>query len=308
MQTLSPHGSFYGGRKLFRRFAFSVSVGLLLGSLAGCGDQCPADTPTDAGVGDAGDAATRECIVPEVSCGPGEIAEYGLCFPNTDETVVTAGTFDMGAPSGTEFPAHAVTLSEFTIDVTEVTNERFKACVDAGCCDPPSYDGSYTGREPYYGNPQYAQYPVIFVTWDQARQYCEGLEKRLPTEAEWEYAARGDDGRTYPWGSGPPDDSLANFDSAQNGDTEAVGDYPDGASPFGALDMAGNIWEWVADWYDVDYYGSSPGTDPTGPESGVFRGARGGSFGSGATTLYSFYRMSYLPNESFGNLGFRCAR
>jgi formylglycine-generating enzyme required for sulfatase activity len=279
-----------------------------MGGLVGCKDDCPSGTAVDAGTLDAGDAGPRECVIPDVSCASGEHAEYGLCILDSDEAVVTAGTFDMGAPSGSEFPEHAVTLQEFRIDVTEITNERFMACVDAGCCDPLSYDGSYTGREPYYGNLQYAQYPVIFVTWDQARQYCECLGKSLPTEAEWEYAARGSDGRLYPWGSDPPDSSLANFDMAQDGDTEAVGDYPDGASPFGVVDMAGNVWEWVADWYDVDYYLSSPSTDPPGPESGVFRVARGGSFGSGATTLYSFYRSSYLPTESFSNLGFRCAR
>jgi len=215
----------------------------------------------------------------------------------------------MGAPSGSDFvPLHSVSVSAFKLDKYEVTNARFQLCVDAGCCDPPRYDGSYTGREPYYGNAAFGFWPVVFVSWDQAKQYCEGAGKRLPTEAEWEYAARGDDGRLFPWGSNTPDGSLANFGGARDGDTAQVGSYAAGASPFGVDDMAGNVWEWVADWYDPGYYGASPAADPKGPDSGLAKVARGGSFGSDATTLYSFYRGVYLPEDSYANLGFRCAR
>ena len=271
---------------------------------AGCKDSTPCPAANDGGT-DGG----RVCVVPPATCNAGEHAEYGTCFTDEEEIAIPAGTFQMGAPSGTEFvPQHGVTLADFRLDRYEVSNVRFQLCVEAGCCDPPRYDGSYTGREPYFANPDYSFFPVVFVSWDQARQYCEGAGKRLPTEAEWEYAARGDDGRLYPWGSDAPDSSRANYGGARDGDTKQVGSYAAGASPFGVDDMAGNVWEWVADWYDPNYYGSSPASDPAGPDLGLAKVARGGSFGSDATTLYTFYRGSYLPEESFANLGFRCAR
>jgi len=275
--------------------------------LAVCAAGCKESKPCPAG-DDGGTDGGRACVVPTVTCNAGEHAEFGVCFTDAEEIVIPAGTYQMGAPSGTEFPQHGVTLSEFRIDRYEVTNARFQLCVEVGCCDPPRYDGSYTGREPYYGNPDFSFFPVVFVGWEQARQYCEGAGKRLPTEAEWEFAARGDDGRLYPWGSTSPDGSLANFGRGRDGDTVQVGSYPGGASPFGVDDMAGNVWEWVADWHDAGYYTSSPSSDPKGPESGVTRVVRGGSFGSDPTALYSFYRGTYLPTESYGNVGFRCVR
>jgi formylglycine-generating enzyme required for sulfatase activity len=289
-------------RVVERSLLWAACAVLLVG--AGCKESsCP--TATDAGT----DGGARVCVVPPATCNAGEHAEFGVCFTDEEEIEIAGGTFQMGAPSGTDFvPQHDVTLSAFKLDKYEVTNGRFKLCVDTGCCDPPRYDGSYTGREPYFGNDSFGFFPVVFVSWDQARQYCEGAGKRLPTEAEWEYAARGDDGRLYPWGSDTPDHSRANFGGARDGDTLQVGSFPSGDSAFGVADMAGNVWEWVADWYDPNYYGSSPANDPPGPEAGNAKVARGGSFGSDATTLYSFYRGVYLPEESFANLGFRCAR
>jgi eukaryotic-like serine/threonine-protein kinase len=293
------------GRRLVGfRCSWWIAVAILAATAgAGCKDSTPCPT-----VNDGGTDGARACVVPPATCNPGEHAEYGYCFSDSEEIAIPAGTFQMGAPSGTDFPQHGVTLAEFRIDRDEVTNGRYQLCVEAGCCDPPRYNGSYTGREPYYGNADFGFFPVVFVSWDQARQYCEGAGKRLPTEAEWEFAARGDDGRLYPWGSTGPDGSRANFGRGRDGDTNQVGSYAGGASPFGVDDMAGNVWEWVADWYDVGYYAVSPSADPKGPESGVTRVVRGGSFGSDATTLYSFYRGSYLPTEAYGNLGFRCAR
>jgi formylglycine-generating enzyme required for sulfatase activity len=282
--------------------------------LAGCSDGnggCPAfdggvDTPADHG-GDVEPDVPPVCTPPTVECADGTHAVYGLCVPDTDDLSVAAGTFDMGVSGGVDVPLHSVTLSAFFLDRTEVTNAQYQACVDAGCCARPTYDGSYSGREPYFGNLRYGSYPVVFVTWEQARQYCEGLGKRLPTEAQWEFAARGADGRTYPWGSATPTAANAQFGQGLDGDTAAVGMHTAGISPAGAEDMAGNVWEWVADWYSATYYTASPGTDPAGPADGIARVVRGGSFGSTAEQLFSYYRMWFLPSESYSNVGFRCA-
>jgi formylglycine-generating enzyme required for sulfatase activity len=284
----------------------------LVGAAAsGCDQDCP-NPSVDCGVGD-GDAdgdiesdgdTPRVCVIPEVECADDEHAEYGLCVDDGEELTVPATTFEMG----NSVNAHNVTLSEFAIDRFEVTNERFRACVESGCCRPPHYDGSYSGRQPYYGNGDFDDFPVVFVTWDQAQEYCEGLGKQLPTEAQWELAARGDDGRLYPWGNDAPRDDHANFADVRKGDTEEVGEFEDGASPYGLDDMAGNVWEWVADWYQDDYYDDSPDEDPQGPEDGFTRVARGGSFLSSATDVSTFNRHHFVPTDAYSNVGFRCVR
>jgi len=279
-----------------------LSLLLVVLAASRCSDDAGGGPPLDGG----SDAPV--CTPPEVECDSGEYGAYGLCIPDTEELTVAAGSFEMGAPGGPDFPAHDVTLSEFAIDRTEVTNAQYAACVDAACCTPPAYDGSYSGRQPYFGNAEYADYPVIFVSWEQARQYCEGIGKRLPSEAEWEYAARGHDGRPYPWGTHPPTLDRANFDAPWLGDTDEVGTHAAGGSAFDAEDMAGNVWEWVNDWYGATYYADGPEEDPTGPETGDMRVVRGGSFASTETELLSYYRSMFMPNESYSNVGFRCAR
>ncbi len=184
----------------------------------------------------------------------------------------------MGSEEGDEDeqPVHEVTLDAFWIDRTEVTNAQFAGCVADGACQPPSETSSST-RDPYYGNDEFADYPVIYVSWNDASEFCEWAGGRLPTEAEWEYAARGPESFTYPWGNNGPSTSLLNFDT-NVGDTSEVGSYPDGASWVGALDMAGNVWEWVNDWYDSGYYQNSPGENPRvrlQASTGCCAGARG---------------------------------
>src|SRR5690606_19387879 len=142
---------------------------------------------------------------------------------------------------------HTVYLDAYWIDQTEVTNALFAKCVEDGDCTPPVQSVSSAGL-PYYGNPRYDNFPVMRVNWYQANAYCQWADRRLPTEAEWEKAARGTDGRTYPWGNETLNSNLLNHNYSV-GDTTEVGSYPAGASVYGALDMAGNVGEWVNDWY-----------------------------------------------------------
>jgi formylglycine-generating enzyme required for sulfatase activity len=186
-----------------------------------------------------------------------------------------------------------------------VSNRVFRACVDCAACTPPSRDGSFSGREPYYGNPEFDDYPVIYVTWEQAAAFCTGLGKRLPTEAEWEFMARGVEGRLYPWGSANPKWELVNANYYM-GDTTKVTDQAAGATPEGVLNLAGNVWDWVFDVYQADYYANSPSKDPKGPEEGFFRVVRGGSFGSPLTQVKGHVRNEMFALDSYSNVGFRC--
>ena len=220
---------------------------------------------------------------------------------------VPAGRFIMGSNDGEndERPAHEVYLDAYWIDKYEVTNAQYRYCVSAGKCDKPSNKLYYE----YYDNPGYANHPVVDVSWRNANDYCTWAGRRLPSEAEWEKAARGTDGRTYPWGNGSPSASLLNynFNKRDTTVTTAVGSYPNGVSPYGALDMAGNVWEWVADWYDASYYSKSPVGNPTGPSAGEDRVWRGGSWASNDSDVRSTTRGEIFPIYLNQTCGFRCA-
>ena len=211
-----------------------------------------------------------------------------------------------------EEPAHSVTLSAYWIDQTDVTNAEYAKCVAAGGCTEPSSKSSYT-RSSYYGNSQFDNYPVIYVNWAQAKTYCEWVGQvsnvtvGLPSEAQWELAARGTNGRTYPWAGSNIDKTYANY-GGNIGDTTAVCSYPQGNSPSGACDMAGNVWQWVADWYDRTYYGQSPVNNPTGPVNGTRRVLRSGSWISNNSAVRSVFRNYGGSSDTDYGSGFRCAR
>jgi formylglycine-generating enzyme required for sulfatase activity len=237
-----------------------------------------------------------------------------------DMLLVPAGAFEMGSEWGDddESPVHTVWLDNFYLDKYEVTIAQYKECAHAGACDPP-HDTSSATRGNYYEDPQFADYPVIHVTWHDAAKYCVWRNARLPTEAEWEKAARGTDGRDYPWGD-IFDGNWLNYcdinclsDTADqeyddgNADTAPVGSYPNGASPYGMLDMAGNVWEWVADWYNSEYYADSAAENPQGPATGTQRVLRGGSWNKDRFGVRTTYRSKFHPNGSKETFGFRCA-
>jgi len=222
--------------------------------------------------------------------------------------LIPEGAFSMGSDNGSsdEQPVHEVNISSYYIDQYEVTNAAYKLCVDAGVCQPP-IDASSATRVSYYGNSQFDNYPVINVGWNMSHAYCDWRGARLPTEAEWEKAARGTDGHTYPWGENI-DITFANYNGTV-GDVTVVGSYASGQSPYGVYDMAGNVWEWTADWYSDTYYASSPTSNPLGPDSGQSRVLRGGSWNVNDYSVRSAYRGSGLdPAASFSSLGFRCSR
>lgn len=208
-----------------------------------------------------------------------------------------------------EMPAHSVFLDPFWIDRTEVTNTMYASCVEVGACPMPVKDVRKLPSS-RYGIEGFEEFPVTNITWEGASAYCAWAGARLPTEAEWEKAARGTDGRIYPWGNEDPDCSLLNASpgfEACEGDTSQVGSTPAGSSPYGALDMAGNVYEWVADWYGEDYYRRSPTSNPTGPEKGEWRIVRGGAWHFNDIAVRTTHRQVIEPESSSITVGFRCA-
>ncbi len=236
--------------------------------------------------------------------------------------VVPAGAFTMGcnvaidvACNDDEKPAHTVNVHAFALDTLETTQREYQECVAAGACVAPSRDFDPSGH---------ARYPVAWVDWDQAHAYCAWRGKRLPTEAEWEWAARGTDGRLYPWGNASPTCTLASFSATAAANsanaagacratsdavkTDVVGSHPTAPSAAGALDMGGNLWEWVNDFYDAAYYASSPTDDPQGPATAPQHAKRGGSWQDSPDRLRASRRWTHPMGSGAEDIGIRCAK
>jgi formylglycine-generating enzyme required for sulfatase activity len=279
-------------------------AGIFLPLLLGCEPAPPPLGSTDAG---PSEASPTDSPVNDETGGNGDAGPFVPCSTDAGKSAtvaVPAGNFIIGCNASVdtdcaadEKPMHTVTLSAFAIERTEVTQNQYATCVSAGACTEPSCAWDCAQGE----------HPAGCILWAQAKAYCAWVGARLPTEAEWEAAARGGDGRKYPWGNTEPDCTLVTM-SGCSASSDPVGQHPTGASPYGALDMAGNVVEMVADWFDGTYYQSSPTVDPTGPQTGTRYGGRGGGYLSAPVWQRTSARDVYDLTDSAKSLGFRCAR
>ncbi|MBN2549282.1 MAG: SUMF1/EgtB/PvdO family nonheme iron enzyme [Anaerolineales bacterium] len=246
-----------------------------------------------------------------------EVDGMAMVFIPPGQFMMGSSLMEMGSKED-QTPRRTVTLDGYWMDRSEVTNAMYARCVAAGACSPPARLSS-ARRESYYGNSDFDSYPVIWVTWYDAQAYCSWAGRRLPTEAEWERAARSDQGAAYPWGDDLPYGNSANYcdvnctldsrdPSVDDGyaDTSLVGSFPRGASPYQIYDMAGNVWEWAADWYATAYDPNAL-LNPTGPVAGDFRILRGGSFEGTAYDIRAANRYASAPDVASVSFGFRCA-
>ncbi|MBK9748880.1 MAG: SUMF1/EgtB/PvdO family nonheme iron enzyme [Chloroflexi bacterium] len=275
----------------------------------------PSDTPqppTDTAAVDSTHTEAPETAIatPDVVASASQFGECPSQF-GAEMVFVPATSFRMGSPEGVgeddERPQREVMLDAFCMDVYEVTNGSYRTCVEAGVCSPPQRNSSRLVRQ-YYSSTDYDQFPIVNVTWDQAQTFCEYRGGRLPTEAEWEFAARLDLGtsqlRAYAWGDEPPLLSRANFAGVGIGDVVAVGQYPAGRNSLGIFDLNGNAAEWMADFYS--FYDLGQVYNPTGTDSGSERVVRGGSYINNAEDIRSAARDSEPQTAYSDRIGFRC--
>ncbi|MCA9970744.1 MAG: formylglycine-generating enzyme family protein, partial [Anaerolineales bacterium] len=229
-------------------------------------------------------------------------AAVALCRQNPDRETCAREDF------ASEMPPRTVTLRAFYMDETEVTNDEYRACVAADACEPPAEGSGDYRRAAYFDEPAFGDYPVVYVSWEDAAAYCEWAGRRLPTEAEWEKGARGENGAIFPWGDAF-DSSRANTQDRGVEEITAVGQYPTGASPYGLLDMAGNVWEYVADWFDPAYYAVAVDADPPGPDESPSgeKVLRSGSYANFQHYARAANRGAVTPDSRTAFRGFRCA-
>jgi formylglycine-generating enzyme required for sulfatase activity len=309
----NPYKRFYLGLAIFSTFLIMTSSYMLFVPKG----PIPTLTPT-IGVS-LSPIVTREIIAVATPVVPATLTPMPVVKPidlrvnskdGAEIVLIPEGEFTMGSNPkddpyfwGAEAPAHTVHLDSFWIYRTEVTQGMYQKCVDQKACPFPDRIDDPVAKQ--YGNPRFSDYPVVMVTWEAASSYCQWAGARLPTEAEWEKAARGTDGRLFPWGNDPNPDGHAIFSATS---TSPVGSLPYGASPYSAFDMAGNVLEWVNDYFDSSYYQYSPLVNPHGPSSGSRRVIRGGAFTQEELAgLRTVARASLRPRDSKISVGFRCA-
>lgn len=215
---------------------------------------------------------------------------------------VPLGEFIMGKGAEGTSPRHVVYLDAYWMDRIEVTNAMYKLCVAKKVCALPADDN--VGYDQW----AYRNHPITYITWFQAAEYCQWAGRRLPTEAEWEKAARGSDARLYSWGNTKPNARLANFDETMIHEAVSSFRYPLGASPYGVLNTSGNVREWIADWYDPNYYYVSPYANPKGPDTGTERSLRSGSYNEDQREVAVYRRYRHEPQSAGLSRGFRCAQ
>ncbi|RME42376.1 MAG: hypothetical protein D6795_21035, partial [Deltaproteobacteria bacterium] len=279
-------------------------------------DNCPDEANADQADAD-GDGRGDACDPGEMILVPAGRFLRGGCNEGTQYPCSPGEAGYDPAAASNESPVREIYLDAFWIDETEVTVADFGRCVAAGACEVPPSGGSCN-----WGRSDREDHPVNCVSWFAAKDYCSWAGKRLPTEAEWEKAARGGcefgndpdrcepglDDRRYPWGQAPPTCDRAVFDDGVDGcgrgSTWPVGSLPAGASPYGLLDMAGNVAEWVNDRYSASYYAESPAENPLGPSSGGYNVFRGGSWGGNEVRIPR--RGVTAPADAFSSIGFRC--
>jgi formylglycine-generating enzyme required for sulfatase activity len=320
--TVDPIGPLNGTYRVGRGGGFGTVVDAAYLRVSFRNDRYPSDSRDNVYLGFrcaqdcVPDCTLRECGDDGCggSCGVcvGGTCESGLCA-ETPKILIPAGSFWMGCNvavdgdcGAEESPYHEVTLSGYYMDKTEVTVAAYGECVTAGSCTAPSTGGTCT-----WGVTGHEQHPVNCIDWFQSEAYCEWAGKQLPTEAQWEKAARGTDGRKYPWGNQAATcDHAVKFGCGGPGGAQTVcSKSPAGDSPYGLCDMAGNAPEWVSDWYSETYYSVSPDTDPVGPASGSYRVFRGGGF----DFIGDFYFRTSFRSSNFALdtvnivMGFRCA-
>ena len=242
---------------------------------------------------------------------------YGEEFTPEGMVLISKGLFQMGSKKsmlelrphdlyntdrhtlGPENPAHEVYLDDFYIDIYEVTNDAYEKYIkETGRKKPRAL------KNPNFAEPKQ---PVVGIAWKEAMKYCEWGKKRLPTEAEWEKAARGKRPVKYPWGNTPPDSSKLNYNENIK-KTTVVGSFENGKSDYGVYDLSGNVAEWVTDWHFPEYYLFSPKKNPPGPEKGKYKIIRGGSWRHNAEDVDLTYRNATTPINRSTSIGFRCAR
>lgn len=274
---------------------------LLLASCTSASTPTPTAAPAATTVPSPTAAAPTQppTLVPVTLAGP----QSGTTMTWIDGSLlayVPAGTFNMGMGAANA-PEKTVSLDGYWIGVTDVTNKMYAQCVATGNCAAPAQELG----TPVYSNPDFGDYPVVGVTWDMAANYCKWAQASLPTEAQWEKAARGTNGASYPWGNDAPGCDLANFLGCL-GHTSGASAYPEGRSSYGLLDMAGNVFQWVNDFYDEHYYDSMPAQNPTGPGTGQSHVIRGSSFESDSSLTQSAVRHFGASAYHSRDLGFRC--